>query len=88
MARGQEETSTSQARRKRGTTRETLTASNLVATMFVEELRSFSQVPSDISLELPDGAVAPTIGGAYNAIYFSREQFAVGLCFPIPSLVK
>ena len=88
MTRGQEETSTSKARRKGGTTRETLTASNLVATMSVEELRSFSQVPADISLELPDGAVAPTIRGAYNAIYFSREQFAVGLCFPIPSLVK
>ena len=88
MPRGQEETSTSQAKRKRGTTWETVTASNLVAAMFVKELRSFSQVPADISMEFPNGVGAPTIGGAYNAIYFTREQFAVRLHFPIPSLVK
>ena len=31
---------------------------------------------------------ALTIGGANNVVYFTREQFAVGLRFPIPSLVK
>ena len=39
MARGHKEVSTSQVRRKRGTPRETPTASSLVATMSVEELR-------------------------------------------------
>ena len=63
MARGQEETSTNQARIKRGTPREMATASSLVATMSIEELRSFSKVPVDISFELSDGAAAPTIGG-------------------------
>ena len=61
MARGQEENSTSQARHKRGTPWEMPTTSSLVAAMFVKELRSFSQVPADISLELLDGAVAQTI---------------------------
>ena len=39
--RGHEEASTSQAGRKRGTPRESPTASSLVAAMSVEELRSF-----------------------------------------------
>ena len=62
-ARGQEETSTSQAGCKRGTPQEMLTTRSLVATMFVKELRSFKQVLVDISLELSDGAAALTIRG-------------------------
>ena len=61
MARGQEETSTSQAGRKRGIPRESPTASSLVVAMSIEELRSFCQVPTDISLELSGGAVVSTI---------------------------
>ena len=88
MARGQEETSTSQARRKRGTPRESLTASSPVAVMSIEELRSFCQVPANISLELSDEVVVSTIGGADNVVYFTREQFAAEIRFPISSLVK
>ena len=42
MTRGHEETSPNQAGRKKETLWETTTVSSLVATMFVEELRSFS----------------------------------------------
>ena len=42
MERGHEEVSTNQVRRRRGTARETPTTSNLVAAMFVEELRLYS----------------------------------------------
>ena len=28
------------------------------------------------------------MGAADNAVYFTRVQFAAGLCFPVPSLVK
>ena len=42
MERGHEETSTSQARHKMGTSRETPIVSNLVAALFVEKLRLFS----------------------------------------------
>ena len=62
--------------------------SSLVAAMSVEELRSFRQVPFVINLEVLDNTTTPTIGGADNAVYFTWEQFAVGLCFPIPYLVK
>ena len=51
MTRGHEEVSTSQAGRRRGTLRETPTASSLVATMSVEELRLYRQIPAEISLE-------------------------------------
>ena len=88
MARGHKEASTSQAGRKRGTPWETPIVSSLVAAMSVEELRSFNQVPVVIRMEVLDGIVVPTIGGANNAMYFTQEQFATELCFPIPSLVK
>ena len=48
-------------------------ASSLVAAMSIEDLRSFSQVPIDISLELLDGTAIPITGGADNAVYFTRE---------------
>ena len=88
MVRGQEETSTSQAGCRRGTTWEMPTASSLVAAMSVEELRSFCKVPADIRLELSDGAAVSTVGGAGNSVYFTREQFVADLRFPISSLVK
>ena len=47
-ARGHEEDSTNQAERKRRTPRETSIVSSLVTVMYVEELRSFSQVLADI----------------------------------------
>ena len=56
--------------------------------MFIEDLRSFSQVPVDNSLELSEGATVPIVGGADNAIYFTQHQFGVGIRFPISSLVK
>ena len=88
MARGHEETFTSQAGCKRRTSRETPIVSSLVAAIFVEELRSFSQVLADIRLEVADGLATPTIEGADIIVYFTSEQFTAGLRFPIMSLVK
>ena len=56
--------------------------------MSVGELRSFCQVPADIIIEFSDGAAVSTVGGADNAVYFTREQFVAGLRFPISLLVK
>ena len=88
MARGYKEISTNQAGRKRGTPWETPTVSILVDAISIKELRSFSQVPAVIRLEVSDVTDTPTIGGPDNAVYFTREHFAAGLRFPIPSLVK
>ena len=88
MARGHEEVSNSQAGRQRGTPRETPTASCLVTAMSTEELRLYNQVLVEISLEMSDGLATSTVEEEDNAIYFTQEQFAVGLCFLVPSSVK
>ena len=77
LGRGHEET-TNQARRRRGTPRETPTTSSLVATMSVEELRLYNQIPINISLKTSNDAATSTIGEAGNVVYFTREQFATG----------
>ena len=56
--------------------------------MSVEDLRSFRQVHAAIRLEMSDGAATLTTGATDNAIYFTREQFAAGLCLPVPFFVK
>ena len=88
MARGQEETSTSQVRRRRRPTKELPSASSLVSSMSMEELRSFCQILDSISLELSNDPIASTVGEADNAIYFTREQFVARLRFPVSLLVK
>ena len=59
-----------------------------MASMSVEELRSFYRVPSGISLELSDGPAFSIVGQEENVVYFTQEQFTAGLRFPVSSLVK
>ena len=88
MARGQVETSTSQARRRKGLNQELPSTTSLISSMSMEEFRSYYEIPDNISLELSDGLATSTVGEADNVIYFTQEQFAVELCFPVSSLVK
>ena len=88
MERGQEETSTSQAGRRRGHGWDTPSTSSIVYSLSMEELRSYCQIPDNIDFELSDGSTEPTIDEEDSAVYFTREQLAVGLHFPISSLVK
>ena len=88
MARGQEETSTSQAGSRRGPSRDTPSARRLISSLSMEELRSYCQIPSNIDFELLDGPAESTVNGEDGVVYFTREQLAVGLRFPISSLVK
>ena len=76
MARGQEETSTSQVGRKRGPNRELPSASSLVSSMSMEELRSFCHIPDSITLELSNDLVASTVGEVDSAVYFTLEKFS------------
>ena len=64
------------------------TASSLVATMSAEELRLYSQVPTEIGLKVSNGPISSTVREEDNAIYFTQKQFDVGLRFPVSSLVK
>ena len=88
MARGQEETSTSQVSRKRGPTRGTPSTSNIISSLSMEELRAYCEILDDIDVMLSDGPTQNTVGGEDNAVFFTREQLATGLRFLVPSLGK
>ena len=88
MARGQEETTTSQAGRKRGPSRESPSTSSIISSLSMDEVRSYCQIPEDIDLELSEGPAESTMGKEYNAVFFTWEQLIVGLRFPVSSLVK
>ena len=88
MVRGQEETSTSQAGRRRGLIRDTPSASSIISSPSLEELRSYCQIPCNIDIEFSDGSTLSTVGEKDGAMYFTREQLAVGLRFLVLSLIK
>ena len=73
MARGQEETSTSQAGRRRGPGGDTPSASSIISSLSMEELRSYCHIPDNIDLEFPDGPAESTIDEEDDAVYFTRE---------------
>ena len=88
MARGEEETSTSQAGRRRGPTRVARFASHIVLSLTMEELRIYCDIPDDINLKLIDKPNESTMGGEHNVMFFTQEQLAAGLRFLVPTLVK
>ena len=88
MTRGEEETSTSQAGRKRGPTRGTRSASKIVSSLTMEELRTYCEIPDNIDLKLMEKPDKPTLGGEHNVVFFTREQLVAGLRFPVAALVK
>ena len=88
MARGQEDISTNQARRKRWPGRDTPAASSIISSMSMEELKFYCQIPDNIGFELLDGPVESIIDAKNGAVYFIREQLTAGLRFPILSLDK
>ena len=88
MAIGQEKISNSQVVRRRGPTRELPSASSLVSSLSMEELRSFFQIPDNISLEFLNRSTTLTVEEADSAVYFTWEQFVTRLYFPVSSLVN
>ena len=88
MTRGEEGTSTSQVGRRRGPARGTRSASHIVSSLIMEELRTYCKIPDDIDLKLMDEPDESTLGGKHNAVFFTREQLAVGLRFPVSAIVK
>ena len=88
MTRGQEETSTSQVGHRRGPSRDMPFANSLISSLSMEKLRSYYQIPNNIDFKLPESPTKSTIDEEDSVVYFTREQLAVGLRFPISSLVK
>ena len=88
MERSREETSTSQARRRRGPSWDTPSVSSIISSLSMEELRSYYQIPNNIDFELLDGPAESTIDEEDSVVNFTWEQLAAGLLFPTSSLVK
>ena len=63
-------------------------ASNIIASMTIEELKVYCEVPSNIDLRLMEGADESTLNGEYNGVFFTREHLVAGLRFPVPAMVK
>ena len=62
MMRGQEETSTRQAGRRRGPRQESPSASIIISSLSMDEVRSYCQIPDDIDFELSEGLTESTMG--------------------------
>ena len=86
MARGQEETSTSD--RPGGRLRATPSTSSIILSLTMEELMTYCEVLDNIDLRLMDKTDESTLGGEHNGVFFTREHLAAGLRFPVPALVK
>ena len=86
MARGWEETSTSGRPGRRP--RATPSASSVIASMTMEELKVYCEVPDNIDLRLMERADDSTLGGEHNGVFFTPEHLIEGLHFPMPTIVK
>ena len=86
MVRGREETSTSG--RPGGRPRAKSFASNIIASMTMEELKVHCEVPDNIDLRLMQRADESTLSREHNGVFFTREHLAAGLRFPLPAIVK
>ena len=88
IARDEEETSTSQAGGKRGLTWGTPSTSSIISSLSMDELRAYCEILDDIDIMISDDPARNTVGGDDNAVFFTKYKLAVGLCFPVPALVK
>ena len=86
MARGREETSTSG--RPERLLRATPSASSIISSLTMEELKAYCEVPNSIDLWLMERVDESTLGGEHNGVFFTREHLAVGLRFPVSVIVK
>ena len=86
MARGREETSTSG--RPGGRPRVTPSASSVIASLTMEELKAYCEVPDNIDLRLMEWADESVSGGEHNDMFFTWEHLAAELRFPVAAIVK
>ena len=86
MARGREETSTSG--RLGGRLQATPSASSIISSLTMEELRAYCEVPNNIDLRLMEMADESTLGGEHNGVFFTLEHLAARLRFHLSAIVK
>ena len=86
MVRGREENCTSG--HPGGQPRAKPSASNIITSLTMEELKVHCEVPKNIDLQKMERADESTQGGEHNGVFFTREHLAVRLRFPVPAIVK
>ena len=86
MVRGREETSTSG--RPGGWPRVKPSSSNVIASLTMEKLKVYCEVPDNIDFRLMEGANESKLGREHNGVFFTREHLATGLRFLVPAIVK
>ena len=86
MARGQEETSTNSRQGER--TLAVPSASSIIASLKMKELKPYFEVPDNIDLKLMDKADESTLDGEHNGVFFTQEHLVAGLRFPMLAIVK
>ena len=86
MARGRKDTSTSG--RPGGRLRATPSASNIISSMTMEELKAYCEVPNNIDLRLMERVDESTLGGEHNGVFFTREHLEARLRFPVSAIIK
>ena len=86
MVRGREETSTSG--HPGGRPRAKPSASSVIVSLTMEELKVYCEVSDNIDLRLMERGNDSTLGGEHNGVFFTREHLAAGLRFPVPTIVK
>ena len=86
MVRGREETSTSGRPGERP--RAKPSTSTVIASLTMEELKVYCEVPDNIDLRLMEREDDSTLGGEHNGVFFTREHLAAGLRFPMSAIVK
>ena len=69
-------------------TRAAPSTSSIIASLTMEELKAYCEVPDNIDLKLMDKADESTLDGEHNGVFFTREHLAAGLRFPVPAIVK
>ena len=63
-------------------------ASNVIVSLTMEELKVYCEVPDNIDLRLMERADGSMLGGEHNGVFFTREHLAAGLHYPVPAIVK
>ena len=86
MVRGREETSTSG--HLGGRPRAKPSASNVIVSLTMEELKVYCEVPDNIDVRLMERVDDSTLGGEHNDVFFTREHLSAGLRFPVSAIIK
>ena len=66
----------------------TPSASSIISSLMMNELKAYCEVPNSIDLQLMERADESTLGGEHNGVFFTRKHLATGLRFPVPATVK